>query len=900
MQDPNNPHKPYTQNWVRANERYEDDMRRSAGPPACFPEATPIAVPGGTRPIGSIRVGDRVLAASAASADAGGLRPRPVVAVHRVQGASLWRIRWSGEAPPVTTTAHHAFRTQRGWIRSGRLRPGDRVRRLACSGAWEWAEVRAAGPVDATADVFNLIVERDLTFVAAGCLVHSFAYARAPRVAWHRLCQAVLLGLRPMATAPSYNPASRNSFPSHPVRVPMHLSKFPATLAIFALALFFFSTAAQAQVSPIGRLNSGSSFKGRISPAFDVDTYTFEAMTGEGILLRMADLNGTDLAPQMNVYGPDGSLVAWTWSGSVAALGFAAPASGLYTLVVMDNSSGGSDDTGVYEIHYTRAPGANEHGPLVNGSFVTGNIGLGDLDSFTFDALLGEAILLRMVDSGLTGLSPQMNVYGPDGSLVAWTWSGVVAGLDFAAPVTGVYTLVVMDNSSGGFDDMGAYEIHYARLPGANEHGQLVNGGSVTGFIDMGDLDTFVFDAGQGEGILLRMVDSGQTGLSPQMNVYGPDGSLVAWTWSGVVAGLDFAAPVTGVYTLVVMDNSSGGFDDMGAYEIHYARLPGANEHGQLVNGGSVTGSIDMGDLDSFIFDAAQGEEVLLRMVDSGLTGLSPQMNVYGPDGSLVAWTWSGIVAGLDFAAPVTGVYTLVVMDNSSGGFDDVGAYEIHYTRLPGANEHGQLVNGGSVAGFIDMGDLDSFIFDAAQGEEVLLRMVDSGLTGLSPQMNVYGPDGSLVAWTWSGIVAGLGFAAPVTGVYTLVVMDNSSGGFDDIGAYEIHYTRAPGANEHGLLASGTVVTGFIDMGDLDSFTFDAIQGEGIQLQMTDTGGTDLSPQMNVFAPDGSLAAWTWGGSVATLNFSASATGVFTLVVMDNSSSGFDDTGAYDLSFIRL
>lgn len=350
-----------------------------------------------------------------------------------------------------------------------------------------------------------------------------------------------------------------------------HFAK-PFAAMVLPIALLLMASAnAGAQVShagpPIEILkNGGHTITGWIGPAYDVDKYTIFAAQGESVQLRMVDLGGVGLDPQMNVYKPDGSLQDWDWGSTVAGVSFAAPVTGFYSIVVRDYNSGSG--TGPYRINYVRAPGSNENGTLPNGGSVLGALGVGDLDSYTFTASQGDSIQLRMNDVNGLALNPQMNVYKPNGSIQAWDWSDEVAGVGFAAPMTGTYTVVVMDYNNGGQN--GVYEIHYARAPGANEHGTLTNFGTMTGTIDKGDLDSYTFTVTQGKSIHLEMEDLGGVGLEPLIHIYRPNGSLQTYDWGSNLAVVDFVAPVGGVYTLVVMDYNIGA--GMGPYEIYYTQ----------------------------------------------------------------------------------------------------------------------------------------------------------------------------------------------------------------------------------------------------------------------------------------------------------------------------------------
>jgi hypothetical protein len=373
----------------------------------------------------------------------------------------------------------------------------------------------------------------------------------------------------------------------------------------------------------------------------------------------------------------------------------------------------------------------------------------------------------------------------------------------------------------------------------------------------------------------------------PRLYIYGPGGSLVKDVWGYDVAGSDFAAPATGTYNVVAADyyGTSGG-----RFELHFARAPGANEAGLLTNGGVATGTLTKGDIDSYTFVANVGDGIQLRVADVNATALVPRVWVYGPTGALVETFWGYDVAAYLFAAPAEGTYTVVVTDYYGTG---TGNYEVHFTRAPGANEEGALVNGGLRSGVLTLGDLDSYTFDASVGESLQLRFADIDATALIPRMWLYGPTGALVATTWGYDIASMDATAPATGTYTVVLSDYYGTGTGD---YELHFVRGTGANEHGALVSGGVRTQTLTRGDLDSYTFAGNAGDSVQLRMTDTAAGALIPHISVFGPTGALVTTTWGYDVATLNLTLSASGTFTVVASDYYGTG---TGNYTLDFVK-
>lgn len=628
-------------------------------------------------------------------------------------------------------------------------------------------------------------------------------------------------------------------------------------------------------------LVNGGAVSGTIAPAGDVDTYFFSALAGHGFQVRAADTGATAFAPEIQVFSSGGTLLHSTWGNEIASIRAAAPANDTYSLVIRDRAG---TNPGSYAIEFTRAPGANEGGALPNGGAVAGTITLGDLDSYTFPANAGDALQLRVGETTATSFAPEITLYTPSGTQLDYTWGTSAAALNVAATQSGVYTVVIGDRN---LTNTGAYALHFARAPGANEGGSLTNGGSVVDAITIGDLDSYTFSANAGEDFQVRVGDLNATALAPEVSVYTPLGGLLAYTWSTSVAAIADTAPLTGAYTVVVGDRNLSG---TGAYELFFTRRPGANEGGLLSPNAKVLGSIDLGDLDSFTFSASWGQGFQVRVADLYATALAPEIAIYAPSGSLAHYTWNGVTAAISATAQATGTYTIVVADRNGSG---TGQYELNFTRAAGANEGGLLANGGARVDSITLGDLDSYTFEASWGESVQLRFADLSASAFAPELTVYGPSGETVAYHWSGDVAGVQFTATSTGTFTAVLGDRNGSG---AGAYSLHYARAPGANERGLIANGAALSGYLDRGDLDSFTLNATASESIQLSVSEGPSPALSPEIFLYGPTGAPVASTWSSTTASINTVAPETGTYTVIVGDRFGTG---TGLYGAGFTR-
>ena len=632
---------------------------------------------------------------------------------------------------------------------------------------------------------------------------------------------------------------------------------------------------------------------GVVSAAIDVpgdeDVYTFSASAGENVILRVGDTGGTTLFPWLRVADPSGAAVDSKFGSAVAESAFVAGSSGTYTVVVDDASSGGLS-TGPYDLHFVRAPGANEGGALPNGGDLNGSLTVGDLDSYSFAANAGENIIIRMGDVNGTSMFPWMRLFDPDGDLVDSQFGSAADEISAVAPQDGTYTLVVTDASSG-FASTGSYELHFARMPGANEGGALPNGDSVLGDLTLGDLDSYTFTATAGESFLLRIGDLNGTSMFPWIRVYDPNGAAVDSQFGSAVDEISAVASLSGTYTIVITDASSG-FGATGPYELHYVRAPGANEGGLLPNGGVVSETLALGDLDSYTFTAAAGESFVLRIGDVNGTSMFPWLRVYDPNGAQVDSQFGSLVDEVSGVAALTGVYTVVVADASSG-FASTGLYDLHFVLAPGANEGGALPKGGSVTSTLTRGDLDSYTFSITAGQSFVLRAGDVNTTSLFPWLRVYEPNGALLLSNFGSATASIAAAAPTTGTYTVVLADASSG-LASTGTYDLHFVQVPGANEGGLLLDGVVTADSITLGDLDSFTFLADAGDVAQVTVTDTAGGSLSPRVSLYDPNGAFVTAAGSSTTAVLTSTITLDGLHTLVVADQSS-GLAATGPYTI-----
>jgi hypothetical protein len=188
--------------------------------------------------------------------------------------------------------------------------------------------------------------------------------------------------------------------------------------------------------------------------------------------------------------------------------------------------------------------------------------------------------------------------------------------------------------------------------------------------------------------VLLRAGElTGGTAFSPRIRIYDPNGALVdsdaqVGGYNNSEAAVDVTTESSGTYTVVI---DSYYLNGTGNYQLQILRVPGAftipqgDEGGGLTKDGTDSGSITIGDLDVWTFEANQGDVITLSMKE--LTGgFSPYLLVYGPTGELLAYQNHASQAQVSFTAPDSGLFVVVATSGTLGG---TGTYQLTNGGLP-------------------------------------------------------------------------------------------------------------------------------------------------------------------------------------------------------------------------
>ena len=453
---------------------------------------------------------------------------------------------------------------------------------------------------------------------------------------------------------------------------------------------------------------------------------------------------------------------------------------------------------------------------------------------------------------------------------------------------------------------------------------QLPNGGVLAGEISVADeIDQFQFTGTAGEVVLIRVADtagSGNGAFEPFVAVSDSSGDVLARggssTTGGLVAAIAIRLVADGQFTVSVSDDGPFNGANLGTYNIYFAKIPGVQPDAELSNGDEISGRIERGDIDSFVFDALAGETVFLRVADTETTEFinspfTPTLILYGPDGDFIDFDdpsiTGGLVARISTRLVEDGEYTVVVVDGSGTGNDSSGNYTLRFAKPPGSgNGAGEFLSPDDmVSNDIELGDIDLYRFSAFAGETVYLRAADTKTTefensGFTPFIVLYDPSGNLVSSdgtaTTGGLVASLADQLVEDGTYTVVIFDGTFAG-TQTGTYDLFYAKAPGSNEGGGISDGQVISGEIDLGDLDTFVFNAEVGTLVSITMEQVeSGASLSPGITVLGPTGDPIVTDSGSTSAFVSFVTAESGLFTIVARDLGSTENNGVGEYTLT----
>lgn len=143
-------------------------------PISCFAGNTPIITSNGSKNIEDINVGDMVLTHKG--------RFRKVVGTRKQLAGDLYEVIVHGRSTKLIVTGNHLLLTNRGWTRVDEIDPASdliatnreiTVDEVEHENGLTYAKAISIAPVDGEIDVFDIEVEEDHSFSAAGVVAHN-------------------------------------------------------------------------------------------------------------------------------------------------------------------------------------------------------------------------------------------------------------------------------------------------------------------------------------------------------------------------------------------------------------------------------------------------------------------------------------------------------------------------------------------------------------------------------------------------------------------------------------------------------------------------------------------------------------------------------------------------------
>jgi P pilus assembly chaperone PapD len=661
-----------------------------------------------------------------------------------------------------------------------------------------------------------------------------------------------------------------------------------------------------------GPMTNGATQAGNIAVG-ELAMWSFSGSASNSVSLRVGS---SGFNPEIRLFGPNGALVGSAVNGAAGGddieLSLQLTNTGTFTVVISSYYDGAA---GPYTLTLAQSPGlfvispGSGGGPMTNGAQQTGILTLGGLDMWSFSADASNYVILRM---STTNFNPSISLYNPNGVLVGSAANTAEGGNDaeLSLEVTnsGTFTVVADSYYDGG---AGNYTLNLAQSPGAfvvspgDQGGPMTNGVQQTGSITIGDLDMWSFAAAPSNYIILRM---GATNFNPEIRLFNPAAELVGSAVNPSEGGRDIELALqvtnTGSFTVVVDSYYYGG---AGSYALNLAQIPGTfvispgNSGGPMTNGAQQSGNLALGDLDMWSFTGAASNTLLLRV---GSTGFNPEIRLFGPNGTLVDNVANANGGGDDVELSLqltnSGAFTVVISSYYDNG---AGPYLLNMAQIPGAfvvspgSTGGALADGAKVLDATELGGLGLWTFNANAGDSVVLRCGNLSGGNYYPWLQLFGPQGALLASDENGLDALITYQVTNTGTFTVVV---SSYYWDYSGSNQLCFAQIPGSYivppgyQGGTIFPGANYDGVTSIGNEDIWSLTASAEVPITLNCQKLGGEgSYYPWMTLYGPNGSLLTSAYSATTAALNYTPTNSGTFTVLV-GSYYQGY--TGTYQLS----
>jgi uncharacterized repeat protein (TIGR01451 family) len=295
----------------------------------------------------------------------------------------------------------------------------------------------------------------------------------------------------------------------------------------------------------------------------EADNFTFDAVNGDDVRIRLSATSGNLLARISVHFG--GTPVPGCLAGDLSFLDddtCTLTNNRTHTLRV----AGVGGTTGNYNVALQRLnnPLDAPNCPRIDfGALVSGALVPTEMECHTFDALAGDDVRARLQRTS-GDLVANLRLYRPDGSLVTGCTgtSGDLSSLDLTCALTaGTHSLVAASYSATA----GNHNVALQRLnnPLGTPNCPRIDVGPppVSDSLVPAEMACYTFDAQAGRSVLAEF-DRTSGNLIARLTVYRPDGSAMPGCTAGDLSSLDLTCPLdtTGTHSLLVAGFGMGDY----------------------------------------------------------------------------------------------------------------------------------------------------------------------------------------------------------------------------------------------------------------------------------------------------------------------------------------------------
>ena len=554
---------------------------------------------------------------------------------------------------------------------------------------------------------------------------------------------------------------------------------------------------------------------------------------------------------------------------------------------------------------------AEDMGQITSGQTRSGAIDTaGEEDTWTFSATAGDRVIVQVAETANYGsFTPNVQVFAPNRPTVVASQTSDAAILEFNAPETGTFTIVIADadrNTSNTYALTLVNLMDSLTSSGDLDGDAIVSGQTLEGHSAASDLDVFQFSAQAGDRVIVQVTETANYGsYTPKVEVRGPDLVTVLDTVTSDGAVLEFTVPRAGTHSILISD------DDIytaNTYALTLVNLmdsltsSGDLDGDAIVSGQTLEGHSAASDLDVFQFSAQAGDRVIVQVTETANYGsYTPKVEVRGPDLVTVLDTVTSDGAVLEFTVPRAGTHSILISD------DDIytaNTYALTLVNLmdsltsSGDLDGDAIVSGQTLEGHSAASDLDVFQFSAQAGDRVIVQVTETANYGsYTPKVEVRGPDLVTVLDTVTSDGAVLEFTVPRAGTHSILISD------DDIytaNTYALTLVNlmdsltSSGDLDGGVIPSNSVYRGNSQPSDLDVFVFCAQVGDPVVIEVKETVNYgSYTPLVEVRSPDRVRIIASSTNDTVVLSFTASESGIYLVSVADQD---INSEGQYSVS----